>query len=133
MAREVARRLADSPLPGVEVVERHDPTALIELWAGCTLSVVCDAVRSGSPAGTLHVVRTGPDQPPLTEGHAQEAGSHDFGLASAVELARALDRLPEVVVVGVEAQSFGWGEALTGPVADAVPAAAAEVLRVLQR
>lgn len=131
VAREVAAWLADSPMAGVEVVERHDPTALIELWAGCATSVVCDAVTSGAPAGTLHVVRTGPDLPPLTPGHSQEAGSHDFGLASAVELARALGRLPEVVVVGIEAESFGWGEPLSRPVASAVPAAVAEVLRLL--
>ncbi len=131
VVREVAARLADAPLPGVEVVEREDPTQLIELWSGAAMSVVCDAVRSGAPPGTLHVVRTGPDLPPLGAGHTQESGSHDFGLASAVELARALGRLPEVVVVGIEARSLDWGAPLSGPVEDAVPAAVDEVLRLL--
>ena len=133
VAREVAAVLAEQPVPGVEVVEREDPTSLLDVWSGVALAVVCDAVRSGSPPGTLHVVRTGKDLPPLTEGHVQEAGSHDFGLASAIELARALGRLPEhVVVVGVEARSFEWGESLTQSVANAVPSAVAEVLALLR-
>jgi hydrogenase maturation protease len=132
VARAVAAALAADPLPGVEVVEREDPTSLIELWGACETSVVCDAVRSGAPAGTLHVVRTGPDLPGLGAGHVQEGGTHDFGLASAVELARALGRLPEVIVVGVEGQSFGWGQSLRPAVADAVPSAAAAVLRLLR-
>lgn len=133
VAREVAAVLAQRPVPGAEVLEREDPTSLLDVWSGAALTVVCDAVRSGSPPGTLHVVRTGRDLPPLTEGHVQEAGSHDFGLASAVELARALGRLPDqVVVVGVEARSFGWGEPLSRPVADAVPSAVAEVMALLR-
>ncbi len=96
------------------------------------VTVVCDAVRSGSPPGTLHVVRTGPDLPGSAPGHVQEGGTHDFGLASAIELARALGRLPEVVVVGVEARSFGWGEALAPAVAAAVQSAASAVPRLLR-
>lgn len=133
VAREVAAVLVQRPVPGAEVVEREDPTALIDVWSGAELTVVCDAVRSGSPPGTLHVMRTGRDLPPLTPGHVQEAGSHDFGLASAIELARALGRLPEnVVVVGVEARSFEWGEPLSRAVADAVPSAVAEVMALLR-
>ncbi|MDO8108482.1 hydrogenase maturation protease [Isoptericola sp. b441] len=132
VARVVAAELAARPVPGVEVLEREDPTALIDVWADAAMAVVCDAVRSGAPPGTLHVVRTGPDLPPLSDMHVQEAGTHDFGLASAVELARALGRLPEqVVVVGVEARSFDWSAPLTPAVAAAVPSAVTEVLTLL--
>lgn len=137
VARAVAAALAAESVAGIEVagievVEREDPTQLIELWSGCALVVVCDAVRSHAPAGTVHVLRTGTDLPPLTGAHSQEAGSHDFSLVSAVELARALGRLPaQVVVVGVEAQTFDWGAPLSPPVAAAVPDAVAHVLRLL--
>ena len=133
----VARAVADAVTSrglAVDVEERFDPTALIELWTGRPFAVACDAVRSGVTPGTVHVLRTGADLPPLVPGHVQETGSHDFGLASAVELARALGRLPQtVVVVGVEAASFDWGAPLSPAVADAVPEAAARTLEVIMQ
>jgi hydrogenase maturation protease len=76
-------------------------------------------VCSGGPPGTVHLLDTG--------------GTHAFGLAAAVELARALRRLPpRLVVVGVEASTFEYGAPLTAPVAAAVPAAVAQVLAVLE-
>jgi hydrogenase maturation protease len=50
----------------------------------------------------------------------------------AVELARALDRLPRRLwIVGVEAVGFEHGAGLSPPVAAAVPAAVAAVLGCL--
>ena len=47
--------------------------------------------------------------------------SHQFGLADAVETARALGRLPRrLIVVGVEGERFGFGEGLTPAVAAAI-------------
>ncbi len=127
-----AVRAAMGDRDDVELVEQEDPTLLIESWAERELVVVVDAVRSGAPAGTLHLVSTGPGRPPIGDGHGRDGSTHEWGLSSALELARAINRLPEqVVVVGVEAAAFDWGAPLSPAVADAVPAAAAEVLRLI--
>jgi hydrogenase maturation protease len=58
------------------------------------------------------------------------ASTHHLGLADAVELARALGRLPErLVVVGIEGRSFDAGEGLSPDVEAAVGDAVATVRR----
>lgn len=132
VARGVAARC---PL-GVDVVVHEDPTDLVELWSGRELVVVADAVRSGTEPGTLVVVETGADGERLPEsawGRMGRGGTHAFGLAAAVELARALRRLPtRVVLVGVEAMSFDHGAPLSPAVAAAVPTAVDRVLAVVR-
>jgi hydrogenase maturation protease len=120
----VARAVAALGLPGVRVVEHEDPTALVDLWTGRALAVVVDAVCSGAAPGSLVVLETGTDDLRLPESAwaaTGRGGTHGFGLAAAVELARALGRLPRrMVVVGVEATRFDHGEPLSEPVARAV-------------
>jgi hydrogenase maturation protease len=132
----VARAVEALALPGVEVLVHEDPTALIESWSGRRVVVVVDAVRSGSTPGTLHVLETGAAAAPLPESvwaGTGRGGTHAFGLAAAVELARALGRLPRrLVVVGVEAADFDYGAPLSPGVAAAVPAAVDEVVEVLR-
>ncbi len=61
------------------------------------------------------------------------AGTHGFGLAGAIELARALDRLPaRLVVVGVEAVGFEHGAPLSGPVRAAIPRATDIALAIVE-
>jgi hydrogenase maturation protease len=61
------------------------------------------------------------------------AGTHGFGLAGAIELARALDRLPpRFVVVGIEAQGFDHGAPLSAPVLAAIPRATDAVLGIIE-
>ncbi len=131
----VGRAVAARHLPDVDVVAHEDPTDLVELWSGRDLVVVVDAVRSGAEPGTLVVVETGTgDQrlPESTWGRTGRGGTHAFGLASAVELARALGRLPSrVVLVGVEAASFDHGAPLSPAVAAAVPHAVGRVLAMV--
>ena len=120
----VAGLLATRSLPGVSVPVPRDPTALIDLWAGHDPVVVVDAVRSGAAPGTVHrlVLGAGARPLPASSWVASGRGTHAFGLAAVVELARALQRLPErLVIVGVEAASFGHGQPLSEPVLDALP------------
>jgi hydrogenase maturation protease len=131
----VARGVAAHHLPGVDVVAHEDPTDLVELWSGRELVVVVDAVRSDAGPGTVVVLETGAGGERLPEsawGRAGRGGTHAFGLASAVELARALRRLPDrVALVGVEAVSFDHGAPLSPAVAAAVPHAVHRVLATL--
>ncbi len=133
----VARRVADLGLPDVRVIVHEDPTDLVVSMTGANPVVVIDAVHSPqSQPGELIVLETGEGVAPLPEdawARTGRGGTHAFGLASAVELARALKRLPpKVVLIGIAAGGFEHGEPLTPPVAAAVePAAtaAADVLR----
>lgn len=113
-----------------------DPAELLDLWAGTGLAVVVDAVRAGPGArpGSLILLRTAPAEPPLPAGlTAGPGGTHALGLAEAVELGRALSRLPRrLVVLGVVAAGFAAGAPLSPPVAAAVDAAADRVARLLR-
>ena len=142
VAATVARTAAERGLAGVHVVAHEDPTALVDLLdpadpAGTwDAVVVVDAVRSGAAPGTLTVLDVGADGQGFAALGARldpgPAGTHGFGLAGAIELARALDRLPRrVVVVGVEAAGFEHGAPLSDPVRAAIPGAAEVALGVL--
>ncbi|MBO0752308.1 MAG: hydrogenase maturation protease [Bradyrhizobiaceae bacterium] len=112
--------------PSPTIIE-HDGEAaalILEFTAAERLFVI-DACISGAPPGTVHRfdVSTAP-MPALASGWS----THGLGLAAAVELARALGRLPLLsVVYAIEGRSFATGAPLTPPVARA----AAEVVRLL--
>jgi hydrogenase maturation protease len=120
---------AARPLPAVRpVIIEHqgEATALIlEMTAAEQLFLV-DACVSGAPPGTIHRfdVSSVP-MPALASGYS----THGFGVAAAVELARALGLLPRLsVVYAIEGASFDRGAALSPLVANA----AAEVVSRLR-
>lgn len=127
--------VADRRIEDVRVILHEDPTALIDLWSGAGLVVVVDAVVSGQEAGTIHVLETGAGEqalPTSAWSGAGRAGTHAFGVAGSVELARALHRLPpRLVLLGIEAASFDHGAPLSEPVTAAVDRAVTTVLDVL--
>ncbi|MEI6361828.1 MAG: hydrogenase maturation protease [Actinomycetes bacterium] len=118
----------------VQVVEHEDPTSLVDLMAGFDLVIIADAVRSGAAAGTVSLREVGRGEAALpARTDPGPSGTHGLGLASALELARALDRLPErVVVVGIEAVDFEHGRTLSDPVAAGVAAAVEAILDTLR-
>lgn len=109
-----------------ELVEvAGDCAALIDLWEGRERVIVVDATRSGTTPGT--VVRLDAIARPIPAETFIHT-SHAFGVAEAVETARALGRLPESLIVwGIEGAEFGFGEDLTPAVQAAVEAVAAEI------
>ncbi len=115
---EVAGHLRGTLPPGVEIVEREgEPTSLIDVWDGAEALWIVDAVSSESQAGTVHRLdasdRALPPDP-------FRASTHHVSLAEAVELARAIGRLPgRTVVYGIEGGSFAVGAPLTPAVAAA--------------
>ncbi|MEU7880211.1 hydrogenase maturation protease [Microbispora bryophytorum] len=120
---EVARRLRGSLAPSVAIVESAgDPAQLVEAWTGARLAVVIDAVSSGAPPGTVHR-RTDVEGGPSWHG-----SSHSFGLADAVDLGRALGRMPaQLIVIGVEGGDFTIGAPITPPALAAIDALAQEL------
>lgn len=133
----VAERVAAATTgdPRVRVVVHEDPTHLVQEWDGTGTAVVLDAVLADGPTGGLVVAELGADSPPLPPGALEGVGlggTHAFGVAGAIELARALGRLPRrVVVVGVRAGTVGYGAGMSPAVLDAVPEAVATVRRLV--
>lgn len=113
--------LRRSPPPGVRlVVSDGEPAGLIEEWAGAPLAVVVDAVLCDPPApGTVHRTELVSSAGPLFAG---AASSHNLGIPDALRLGRALDRVPDrLVVCAVEAETVAFGTDLSAPVAAALP------------
>ncbi|MCK2215925.1 hydrogenase maturation protease [Actinomadura sp. ATCC 31491] len=116
---------------GVAALENDgDPAELIEAWTGAGTAVVIDAARSGEPPGTVRRYRHVPGS---GGGPGPRSGSHALSLGDAVELGRALGRLPgELVVYTVEGERFGVGDGLSEPVRQAVGALARTIARDLR-
>jgi hydrogenase maturation protease len=117
---------------GVEVRELEgEPVSLVEAWDGAAEVFVIDAVRSGSPPGTVHRIDATDGPLPAT---LSAASTHTLGVGEAIELARALGRLPaRLVLYGIEAESLAAGERLTPAVAAGVDEAVERLLAELER
>ncbi len=103
-----------------------EPTRMIEAWDGASLALVVDAVLADPPVpGRRHrmVVDRADDGP------ARAVSSHGLGLGEAIGLGRALDRMPDRLIVhAVEAADVSLGVGLTPDVAAAAGALTAAVL-----
>jgi hydrogenase maturation protease len=107
-----------------------DPTRLLDAWEGMDTVVVVDAVCSGAAPGTVRRVEAGDGPLPRD---LRLASTHAMGIADALELGRALGRVPRrVVVLGIEGASFAMGDVMTQAVADALDELVASVLRELE-
>ena len=115
MAAAVA---AGAAAADVEVVEHEgEPIELVEMIGATPELWIVDAVCSGAQAGSLHRLDAAAGRLPAT---LFGVSTHRIGLADALELARALGRLPPSVVVhGIEGRNFEPGRTLSAPVARA--------------
>lgn len=123
----VAELLRQGPLPaGVEVIDCPRPGLdLLDDMANADAVVLVDATQSGRAAGTVH--RVPADALPAGRGFS----SHDLGVAAALELGRALGRLPRrIEIIGIEGSLTDQG-ALSPAVANNIAAAADAVLVLL--
>ncbi len=125
----VARLLARTP--GVDVLEREgEPASLIDAWDGADALWLVDAVSSGAAPGTVHRIEAAEQELPAD---LFRASTHHLGLADAVELARALGRLPaRTVFFGVEGASFDAGEGLSAEVAAAATRVAEQIRKEVE-
>ena len=114
----VAAKL-EGQLPGhaALIVRRGDMLALAEDFAGCGALVCVDAAAPMTSPGQIHRIDLTTEELPR---ELLSASTHGFGLADAIELARALGRAPEIIVIyAVEGACFDAGAALTHAVAAA--------------
>ncbi|MFO1125910.1 MAG: hydrogenase maturation protease [Methylocystis sp.] len=114
----VARMLRAS-LDGLDVVEEEGEAArLVARLEGADAAFIVDACVSGRPPGFIRRFDVGAAPLPQT---VFGASTHGFGLAEALELARALGVLPpRCVLYAIEGGNFDLGASLSPQVAAAV-------------
>ncbi len=112
---------------GVRVVTcAAESTAVLDAWAGCRLAVVVDAAV-GQPVGEVRTCSLADLDEVITP-----MSSHDLGLRQTYELARALGRAPDtVLVVSVGVADTGHGTGLSPRVRAALPEAVRRVRGLL--
>jgi hydrogenase maturation protease len=116
----VAHALDNGTLPAeVEViVQSGEATALMTAWADATDVILIDAVAAQDSPGKIYRIEA--HAKPIPE-HFLSCSTHDFGVAAAIELARAVGQLPpRVIVYGVEGEDFSMGAQLSPMVAGTV-------------
>ena len=120
--RAVARLLQGRLPDDVEIAELEgEAMELLARFEGADAAFLVDACWSGAPAGSVR--RLDVNVTPLQQG-LFSLSTHGFGLAEAVELARALAQLPPYCVVyAIEGATFETG----APLSPAVAAAVADV------
>jgi hydrogenase maturation protease len=124
----VARRLRAMGLNAREHL--GDALSLIESWSGAGRVILVDAVVTGTAAGATGVW-DGRDAPLIRD--AMRGSTHALGLAETIELARALDRLPEsLTIYGIEGADFGLGNAPSPAVLEAVDRVAAAIAATIE-
>ncbi|MCC2113379.1 MAG: hydrogenase maturation protease [Hyphomicrobiales bacterium] len=102
-----------------------DGTELIAAWEGYDAVIILDAMRSGAAPGTVRRIDANAER--LSSG-VFHYSSHAFGLAEAIESARALGLLPQsLVIYGIEGADFSLGAPLHPEVEAAAAGIAAEI------
>jgi hydrogenase maturation protease len=114
----LVRALAHCPIEGARCVEVG--TAVLQFldeleWADMVIAV--DAMKAGGPPGSIYLVHRDDVQE-----NRGEVSMHDLSLLA---VARFLpkERVPAIVVLGIEPQTIDYGMELTPLVREAVPRA----------
>jgi hydrogenase maturation protease len=126
-----AKLIRDRNHPSIRVIE-HDGegASLMEAWAGGQTVIVADAAWSDSPPGTIY--RFDATQQPLP-GKLFQRSTHAFGLHEAVELSRALNRLPRrLIIYGIRVKSLEIGASLSDEVEKSVQEVVERILKESQ-
>ena len=127
----VARRLRQLSLGNVTVIEESgEGTDLMESWKGADTVIIVDAASSGAKPGTIHRIDARAQRIPTG---LLRYSTHAFSVGEAVELARAMNRLPpRMVVFGIEGERFDEGTVLSRAVQGSVDIVVDLVLRQLR-
>lgn len=114
----IASKLKPKTLPRTLVkCQTGEGTSLMESWSDADTSIIIDAANSGASPGKIYRFDVHGQSIPS---RVFNYSSHNFSVAEAVELARALDRLPtRLIIYGVEGKSFQEGVTLSPEVQEA--------------
>jgi hydrogenase maturation protease len=122
VADHVARRAP----PGIAVTWwQGTPVQLLTFWAPDDRVVIVDALHDRAPPGAVRRFDATASRLPGRHG----GGSHDASIVDAIELARALGRLPRsLVVYGITGRCFDFDSAVTPAVLAAADRVAGAIL-----
>ncbi len=127
VARLLKERLADS---AIVFEQSGDGAALVEAWRGAETVIIIDAMMSGAAPGTIR--RLDANTHPIPKSYFR-CSTHAFGVAEAIELARALGNFPQhLVVYGIEGKNFAAGVGLSAEVEKAASEAARQALTLIE-
>ncbi len=123
----VARRLREQLSSDVTIIEQcGEGAALIESWQTAMQVVLIDAVHSGATPGT--VFRFAAHQQSIPTKFFRYS-THAFSVAEAIELARALRKLPaSLIVYGIEGKNFAAGIGLSPEIDKIMPEVVARIV-----
>jgi hydrogenase maturation protease len=129
----VADRVKEAGVPGLVVREcPADPMSIIETWTVFERVIVVDATSSGAKAGKIMHFTSGKKLPRKI--FSKQVSSHGVGLGEAIELARALERLPnKLAVYGIEGVAFEVGDKMKTRVCFAVQRTAEYILQDVEK
>ena len=104
IAQDIKKKSPDH----VNVIEQSgDGISLMDSWKDADAVILIDAVHSGAKPGTIHRLDAHTQPIPAKFFHYS---THAFGVAEAIELARALKQLPPLFIVyGIEGKCFEAG------------------------
>jgi len=127
---EVARRIDKLNLLQVRVLAHSgEGASLLEHFHEADLVIIIDAAQSQCSPGTVHFFDA--DNSPIPSDFFNYS-THAFSVAEAVELARALNKLPtRLLVYGIEGTDFSAGIGLTKAVQNSVDAVVGRIMNDL--
>jgi hydrogenase maturation protease len=123
----VAERLRARLPEGASVITHEgEGVSLMEQLADSEAAVLIDAMCSGAEPGTVRSFDAGAQSPPA---QMFRHSTHAIGIAQAIELGRALRKLPrQLIVYGIEGQNFDAGTQLSPAVESSVETVTRRVL-----
>jgi len=126
-----ARRLRERNIPGITAYElTGEPTQLFDVWKNAGEVCLIDAIYSGAEPGTLHRFEGGAH---LHEGASFRLSTHGAGIASAIELGRALGLLPaRLLIYAIEGRNYAPGQAISPEVLKAAEKALEAIVKELR-
>ena len=117
--RAVQKLMKEIDHPDVEFVDGGTSGLdLLPLFERCRYLFVLDCVRGGKKPGTIYkfgISEIDDKRTPF------KMSAHDFNLIDTISMARAIqEKLPEIIIYGVEPESIEWGLELSPAVAGAL-------------
>ena len=108
-------------LPGVQVETAELPGLdLLEMLSNADTALIVDAVKSGSPAGGIHIM----DEQAIAAFEPGTGSAHGWGVAETIQLGYQLGRndLPRnIKIMGIAAQQFEIGSSLSSEINQNLP------------
>ncbi|HTX75845.1 MAG TPA: hydrogenase maturation protease [Terracidiphilus sp.] len=128
----VAERLRARLPEGASVIAHEgEGVSLMEQLADCEAAVLIDAMCSGTEPGTIRRFDASAQSPPA---QMFQHSTHAIGIAEAIELGRALNKLPHrLIVYGIEGRDFDAGMQLSPAVESAIETVSHRVLEEAQQ